>query len=130
MILIRATLRVYTCPPALVCVVWVFERVCTSVYACVRCVCVNMCMNGVRVCKRMNMHNNNNSPVNVSLIQRESIAFSGVLFVFIILSNLAVLLSIAVSNRRKSRTNFFIMHLALAGRNHYRRKLLPSHACS
>ncbi|KAI0239893.1 Cardioacceleratory peptide receptor, partial [Lamellibrachia satsuma] len=45
---------------------------------------------------------------------REGVVFSGFLFVFIILSNLAVLLYIVLSKRHKSRTNFFIMHLAFA----------------
>ena len=47
--------------------------------------------------------------------QREQIAFLVVLFLAIVVANLTVLVSLALS-KQKSRMNFFIAHLAIAGK--------------
>ena len=49
--------------------------------------------------------------------REEQLAFQIVLFLFIVISNTAVLLAIGLSKRgRTSKMNFFIMHLAVAGK--------------
>jgi neuropeptide S receptor len=51
-----------------------------------------------------------------SLLQTEQITVLWILFVLIVLGNSAVLAALLLDNKgRKSRMNFFIMHLAFAG---------------
>jgi hypothetical protein len=49
------------------------------------------------------------------LLQTEQFTVLWILFILIVLGNSAVLVALLVSKRRKSRMNFFIMQLALAG---------------
>ena len=50
------------------------------------------------------------------LLQTEQLTFICVLFAFIIIGNTSVLVTIFISKSRKSRMNFFIMQLAIAGK--------------
>ncbi len=55
---------------------------------------------------------------NVSFsFQTEQVAFLCILFTFIIIGNSSVLVAILLSKNRKSRMNFFIMQLAIAGQS-------------
>jgi len=51
------------------------------------------------------------------LLQTEQFTVLWILFILIVLGNSAVLVALLVSKRRKSRMNFFIMQLALAGQS-------------
>lgn len=48
--------------------------------------------------------------------QTETLIFLSVLFTLIVVGNCAVLATLLASKNRKSRMNFFIMHLAIAGK--------------
>lgn len=48
--------------------------------------------------------------------QTETFIFLSVLFTLIVIGNCAVLATLVASKNRKSRMNFFIMHLAIAGK--------------
>ncbi|CAN7937146.1 unnamed protein product, partial [Ixodes hexagonus] len=47
-------------------------------------------------------------------VQAETLTFLWILFAMIVLGNSAVLVALTLSKTRKSRMNFFIMHLAIA----------------
>jgi neuropeptide S receptor 1 len=49
------------------------------------------------------------------LLQTEQFAVLWILFALIVVGNASVLLALLLSKKRKSRMNFFIMQLALAG---------------
>jgi neuropeptide S receptor 1 len=49
------------------------------------------------------------------LLQTEQFAVLWILFALIVVGNASVLLALLMSKKRKSRMNFFIMQLALAG---------------
>jgi neuropeptide S receptor 1 len=49
------------------------------------------------------------------LLQTEQFAVLWILFALIVVGNSSVLLALFMSKKRKSRMNFFIMQLALAG---------------
>jgi hypothetical protein len=54
------------------------------------------------------------------LLQTEQFTVLWILFALIVLGNSAVLVALLVGKRRKSRMNFFIMQLALAGQTTYK----------
>ncbi|OQR69172.1 cardioacceleratory peptide receptor-like [Tropilaelaps mercedesae] len=56
----------------------------------------------------------NSSFAIVTYFQTETLIFLSVLFTLIVLGNCAVLATLLASKNRKSRMNFFIMHLAIA----------------
>lgn len=57
------------------------------------------------------------------LTQVETLTFLGILLFFIVIGNSAVLAALMMGKtQRKSRMNFFIMHLALAGKKKYFQK--------
>lgn len=53
--------------------------------------------------------------LSLPLLQTEQFIVLWFLLLSIVVGNLAVLAALRLSKARKSRTNFFIMHLALAG---------------
>ncbi|RWS03024.1 cardioacceleratory peptide receptor-like protein, partial [Dinothrombium tinctorium] len=50
------------------------------------------------------------------LLQTEQLTFLWILFILIVFGNSSVLITLLMSKNRKSRMNFFIMHLAFAGK--------------
>lgn len=56
--------------------------------------------------------------------QTSQVIFLFVLFAFIVVGNTSVLVAIGLAKNKRSRMNFFIMHLAIAGR-HKSHKLPP-----
>jgi len=58
------------------------------------------------------------------------LAFLWILLILIVVGNMAVLVALSMSSARKSRMNYFIKHLAIAGNNrnnfaNYRSKVIP-----
>jgi hypothetical protein len=51
--------------------------------------------------------------------QTEQLTVLWILFASIVIGNIAVLLALLPNKSRKSKMNFFIKHLALAGKKHY-----------
>lgn len=47
--------------------------------------------------------------------QTEQLAFLWILLILIVVGNMSVLLALGMSSARKSRMNYFIKHLAIAG---------------
>ena len=65
----------------------------------------------------VSLHANKTDCLNCILLFRtEQIIFLYVLLFVIILGNVIVILSLGCIRRRKSRMNFFILHLAVAGK--------------
>lgn len=58
--------------------------------------------------------------LEIDFLQVETLTFLGILLFFIVIGNSAVLAALMMGKtQRKSRMNFFIMHLALAGKGKY-----------
>ena len=56
--------------------------------------------------------------------QTEQFTVLWILFASIVLGNTAVLVALLLNKSRKSRMNFFIMHLALAGKDTLQRRVI------
>jgi len=56
--------------------------------------------------------------------QTEQFTVLWILFASIVLGNTAVLVALLLNKSRKSRMNFFIMHLALAGKETTQRRVI------
>ena len=54
----------------------------------------------------------------------EQLAFLWILLILIVVGNMAVLLALGMSGARKSRMNYFIKHLAIAGKLRQQKKFL------
>lgn len=59
--------------------------------------------------------NNNKKEILFIYLQTEQLAFLWILLILIVVGNMAVLLALGMSSARKSRMNYFIKHLAIAG---------------
>ena len=53
------------------------------------------------------------------ITQTEQLAFLWILLILIVVGNMSVLLALSMSTARKSRMNYFIKHLAIAGSVQY-----------
>uniref|UniRef100_T1K0K8 G-protein coupled receptors family 1 profile domain-containing protein n=1 Tax=Tetranychus urticae TaxID=32264 RepID=T1K0K8_TETUR len=71
--------------------------------------------------KSMNQQMNQSSPTehnyHYHFYKTEQLTFLCILFIMILVGNISVLITLLISKKRKSRMNFFMMHLAIAG--HY-----------
>lgn len=54
--------------------------------------------------------------ININYDRTEQMIFLSVLLSMILMGNIIVIMSLGCSRGRKSRMNFFILHLAVAGR--------------